>query len=121
MQTPRARIGRSAEILAARELGKRGYVILDCNYRCAYGEIDLVARDGDSLVFVEVRCRRTSSYGTPAESVTPAKQNRLIAAAQHYLQSSNSGETPCRFDVVEVVAGKDGLEVANVLKDAFGA
>lgn len=121
MPSPRARVGRSAEIAAAAELGRRGYRIAESNYRCAHGEIDLVAYEGGSLVFVEVRCRRTKTYGTPAESVTAAKRRRLIATAEHYLQARSITDTPCRFDVVEVVAGTTGLEVSDVIADAFSA
>lgn len=121
MPSPRARIGRSAEIAAAAELGRRGYTILESNYRCARGEIDLIAREGDSLVFVEVRCRRTTEFGTPAESVTAAKRGRLIVTAQQYLQARGIEDVPCRFDVVEVVAGARGLEIGDVIRDAFSA
>ncbi|MCL5103981.1 MAG: YraN family protein, partial [Armatimonadetes bacterium] len=102
MPTPRARLGRSAEIAAAAELGRRGYRIVTSNYRCRQGEIDLIARHGDSLVFVEVRCKRTDTYGTPAESITPAKQRKIVLTAQHYLHANGLGDINCRFDVVEV-------------------
>lgn len=120
MPSPRARIGRSAEIAAAAELGKRGYKIIASNYRCRFGEIDLIANEGDSLVFVEVRCRRSLEYGTAAESVTPAKQRKIAVTAQHYLSQFNMHDTNCRFDVVEV-SEKDGkLYVSDVITDAFG-
>lgn len=121
MPTPRARLGRSAEIAAAAELGRRGYRIIASNYRCRQGEIDLIASHEDSLVFVEVRCKRTNEYGTPAESVTPAKQRKLIATAQHYLDEKNFHDTPCRFDIVEVMPVEGKLKVIEVLRDAFTA
>ncbi len=119
MPSPRSRVGRSAEIAAASELGKRGYRIIASNYRCKWGEIDLVAGDGDTIVFVEVRCKRTRNYGTPAESITPAKQQKLIATAQHYLVEHNLDDVNCRFDVVEVTSVNGKLTVVDVVRDAF--
>ncbi|MHB9036747.1 MAG: YraN family protein [Armatimonadota bacterium] len=119
MPSPRARIGRSAEILAASELGARGYRIVASNYRCRYGEIDIIARDGDCLVFVEVRCRRSSEYGSPAESVTPAKQQKLIITARRYLHDSGLGDCECRFDVVEVTSVNGKLRVSDIIRNAF--
>lgn len=119
MPSPRSRVGRSAEILAAAELGKRGYEIVASNYRCRMGEIDLVAKDGDCLVFVEVRCKRTSEYGSPAESITANKVKKLYATAQHYLINENLGDVACRFDVVEVGSESGNLVVLEVIRDAF--
>lgn len=121
MPSPRARIGRSAEIAAAAELGVRGYRIITSNYRCRQGEIDLIARDGDCLVFVEVRCRRTNEYGTPAESITLAKQRKLIITAQHYIDDLGLGDCECRFDVVEVSSRGGKLYVSDIIKNAFSA
>jgi putative endonuclease len=86
------------------------------NHRCRQGEIDLVMRDGDTLVFVEVRYRRGERFGTPAETVDRHKQRRLVAAAGHYLQGHPS-PLPCRFDVV-AIGGGDRIEW---LKNAFAA
>ncbi len=119
MPSPRSRVGRSAEIAAAAELGRRGYRIAGANYRCRWGEIDLIAYDGDTLAFIEVKCRRTSTFGAPAESVTPAKQQKLVLTAQHYLDAHHLTNTPCRFDVVEVVELDGKLIVSEVLKNAF--
>ena len=109
--------GQAAEQLAASWLKARGLRILECNYRCRTGEIDLIARDDDTIVFVEVRLRRSAAYGGAAASVHGAKQRRLISAARHYLM--NKTETPCRFDVVVL----DALEADRIewLRDAFGA
>lgn len=119
MPTPRSRLGKSAEIAAAAELGRRGYRIVASNYSCRTGEIDLIAEHLDSLVFVEVRCKRTDAFGTPAESVTPAKQRKIIATAQHYLEANKFWDRACRFDVVEVLVIDGKLTVADVLQDAF--
>jgi putative endonuclease len=95
----RAAAGRAAEDLAARFLDGRGLRVVARNFRTKRGEIDLVARDGATLVFVEVRLRRSASHGGAAESITPAKQARMIAAAQVYLLRQR-GDPPCRFDAI---------------------
>jgi putative endonuclease len=119
--SPRSRLGRSAEIVAAAELGKRGYSIVASNYRRRSGEIDLIAREGDCLVFVEVRCKRTTEFGSPAESITAAKMRKLVTTAEHYLEEQGLENAACRFDVVEVVAADGKLVVKEVLRDAFTA
>ena len=81
MTTPRIRLGNWGEGVAGRFLQEKGYRLLDANYRCRWGEVDIVAQEGDELVFVEVRTRRGAEYGTPEESVTAAKSRRLIATA----------------------------------------
>jgi putative endonuclease len=91
--------GARAEDLAARHLAGRGLVVVERNFRTRQGEIDLVARDGDSLVFVEVRMRSRREFGGAAGSVTAAKRARWVAAAQAYLARIGR-EPPCRFDVV---------------------
>jgi putative endonuclease len=91
--------GAAAEALAARFLTARGLAIVGRNYRCRGGEIDLVARDGKTLVFVEVRLRRNRAFGGAAASITAAKRRRLRLAAEHYL-AGLAREPPCRFDAV---------------------
>lgn len=91
--------GARAEGLAADYLMRRGLAIVARNFRTRAGEIDLIARDGRTLVFVEVRLRRSSAYGGAAESITPRKRARLVAAASAYL-ASLGGEPPCRFDAI---------------------
>jgi putative endonuclease len=93
-------LGDRGERAAARFLRRRGLRILTRGYRTASGEIDLVARDGDTLVFIEVKSRR---HGEPAEAVTPEKQRRLTLAALHFLKRYDLLEQRCRFDVVAVV------------------
>ncbi|MDM3870935.1 YraN family protein [Porticoccus sp. W117] len=93
--------GDKAEQLARRHLKKAGLTIIECNYRCRRGEIDIIARDGDSLVFVEVRYRRQNSFGSAADSINQRKQARITTAALSYLQRHQLGETlPCRFDTI---------------------
>jgi len=99
MPAPRGRTGAQAEALAAEFLAARGLAIIARNWRRRVGEIDLVARDGDMLVFVEVRLRRRSDYGGAAASITATKRARMIAAANLYL-SGLRRTPPCRFDAV---------------------
>ena len=94
-------LGRHGENLAARHLAARGYEILERNWRCGAGELDLVARDGACLAFVEVRTRRGQELGSPEESITAAKQARLINLAETYLQEYE-WPGPWRIDVVAV-------------------
>lgn len=111
--------GREAETLAWQYLQSRGLRLLQRNYRCRRGEIDLVLQDQDSLVFVEVRYRRESRFGSGAESVDRRKQSKLIVCAQHYMQAHPKiARQPCRFDVVSVGGSGDAIEW---IRDAFGA
>lgn len=108
--------GAEAEALACRHLERAGLRVLSRNYRCPRGEIDLVMDDRGTRVFVEVRFRRSSRFGSPAESVDPHKQARLLAAARHYLLAHDE-EPPCRFDVVAITPG----DTVEWLRDAFQA
>lgn len=94
----RQRVGAAAEELAARHLLAHGLHILERNFRVRGGEIDIVARDKNSLVFVEVRLRSNAHFGGAGASITIAKQKRIVLAAQHYLLAK--GEQNCRFDCV---------------------
>ena len=109
------RRGESGESLAAAFLEGRGLRILSRNYRCRFGEIDLVAESGATLVFVEVRARRSDTFGGPAASITAAKRRRLVAAARHYLAAA--GERAARFDVVLIRGEPPRIEW---IADAFG-
>jgi putative endonuclease len=95
-------LGAMGEEAAARHLGRKGYVILDRNVRTPAGELDLVASQGEYLVFVEVKARRNRSHGLPEEAITPRKKKHLLESAQHYLQESGRMDTPWRIDVVAV-------------------
>jgi len=102
MTTARQGLGRRGEALAAEKLTALGYALVARNYRCAAGEIDLVARQGETWVFVEVRARRGGKFGTPEESLTPRKRQHLVAAAQSYLQENQLADVPWRIDLVAV-------------------
>jgi putative endonuclease len=109
--------GRHAEQLAARFLEKRALVVLDRNYRCKAGEIDLVCKDGAALVFVEVRLRQNGAFGGAAASITRAKQRKVIRAAQHYLATKQKTRAVCRFDCIVL----DALDENSIewIRDAF--
>ena len=102
MPTPRAKLGVWGEELAVRFLGENGYKIITTNYRCAYGEVDIVVMDGEELVFVEVRTRRPGNFGTPEESLSPHKLRRLLATCQDYLQKSGQEDIQWRVDLISV-------------------
>lgn len=110
------RRGEAAESLAANFLRAQGLAISERNYRCRFGEIDLIAREGATLVFVEVRQRRSESYGGAAASITAAKRARLIAAARHYL-ARHRALPLCRFDAVLIRGDPPRIEW---IRNAFG-
>lgn len=91
--------GKAAEQHAAAFLQQQKLALLESNYRCRFGEIDLIMREGDTIVFIEVRMRSSDRFGGAAASITTAKQAKLIRAARHYLARQND-DFPCRFDVV---------------------
>jgi putative endonuclease len=124
----RQRLGKSGEDLAVDELRRLGYAILARRYRTRHGEIDVVAREGETLVFVEVKARTTREFGQAAEAVTPGKQRRVISMAIDYLARHRLTEVACRFDVVAIDAvqasGAQGDGVGTrltVYRNAFGA
>lgn len=115
----RKQTGRHGEDIAVRHLVGKGYKVIDRNWRCPIGELDIIMKDGDTLVFVEVRTRRGQSFGTAAESVTPAKQERLIELARTYLQEREAPPQSWRIDVVAVQLGP-GLSHVKHIENAVG-
>ncbi len=119
-ENPRSR-GRWAENVARDFLRARGLEPVCENYYFRGGEIDLIMRDGDTIVFVEVRYRSNPSFGGGAESITAPKQKRVVATAMHYLQrTANHAHLPCRFDVVAIGKDKHRHDV-EWIPDAFDA
>lgn len=104
----RKRLGNAGERLAAQHLQRAGYVVRAMNYRCQVGEIDIVAEESGDIVFVEVKTRRSTAYGLPEEAITPAKQRKLIAAAQTYLDAEGCSQASWRVDVVAVALTPTG-------------
>jgi len=104
----RRETGIRGEKLAGDFLKKHGYHILEINYRCPYGEIDIVARHQDFLVFIEVRTKQSHQFGTPEESITQAKKERMITTAQHYQQAHDNLPSSWRIDIVAVELDQKG-------------
>lgn len=108
-------LGGEAELTAATFLQQQGLKLITSNYHCRFGEIDLIMRDGKTLVFVEVRLRSNASFGGAGMSITPAKQQKLARTAEHYLQQH--GSTSCRFDAV--LMDKASVQHIEWIKNAF--
>lgn len=111
-------IGKDGERFAVSFLEEQGYTILEQNYTFNHGEIDIVARDKDELVFVEVKLRRNPQFGSPEESVTPAKQELLRRTAEGYVREKKLEECLCRFDVV-AIKDENGIKTFVHYKNAF--
>lgn len=114
----RMALGRHGERIAERHLRRRGYRILERNFRALGAEIDLVALDGETLVFVEVKTRRTTRAGAPAEAVDPNKQSHMRRAAELYARGHRAQERAMRFDVVAIEAGNARRHL-ELVRDAF--
>ena len=113
-------VGRHGEDAAVEELERRGYAVLSRRYRTRHGEIDIVARDGETIVFIEVKAKESAEFGTAAEAVTARKQRRVISMAVDYLARNRLTTKPCRFDVV-AIDGVGEQAVLTYYRDAFGA
>jgi len=118
MPDRRQQFGEAGEALAARLLSKRGYKILETNHRNPLGEIDLIARDGDSLVFVEVKTRKSLHFGNPKWAVTPRKQRKLSMVALYYLKTTGQSQSKARFDVVAIHSTGPRPEI-ELVRNAF--
>ncbi|CAA0096104.1 YraN family protein [Zhongshania aliphaticivorans] len=112
-------IGAQAELGACHLLKNHKLKIIHQNYRCRFGEIDIIARSEHHLIFVEVRYRQDTSFGSAAETVTRKKQQRIILTARHFLGGGKYTELPCRFDVIEASSDKSGKLHFNWLTNAF--
>lgn len=118
----RLQLGRIGEAAAVAHLEARGYRILERNFRCPLGEIDLIAAQGAVTVFVEVKARTTGEYGPPFAAITPLKQRRLTRLATYYLKGTGRLSRPARFDAVSVAVRPDGcVQAVELLVDAFEA
>ena len=114
----RQQYGVQSESLAARLLKRRGYTILETNYRTPLGEIDIIARDRDTIVFVEVKARRSLGFGGPKWAVTPKKQRKISMVALYYLKTTRQSQAKARFDVVAIRSLTEPPQV-EIIQNAF--
>lgn len=115
MRKNKRETGRYYEAVAVSFLEQQGYKIKEKNYRCRFGEIDIIAAEGTCLCFIEVKYRRDTAYGYPSEAVDERKRQKIRLTAGYYrMQHGISEDVSCRFDVVEIIGNK-----IRVIKDAF--
>jgi len=119
MTEARISLGRSGEEVAVRYLSEQGYNIVACNLRTPVGEVDIIASKSNILVFVEVKTRRSLSFGSPLEAVGPRKQRQIIRAAQWYLSNSPHRRLHPRFDVIAILYLSTGPQIEHIV-NAFG-
>ncbi len=112
-------LGRTGEDIAAKYLTKHGYKIIARNFRCRSGEIDIIARDGEYIVFVEVKARTSDRYGAATEAVNIHKQQRLKRLATYYLHMTGQLNVNCRFDVVILMPDHNKDWAVSIIKNAF--
>ena len=118
MSFGRIRTGKQGEDLAVAHLAENGYRILQRNYRSVFGEIDIVAEEGDTLVFVEVKSRRSEAYGDPQLAVGSKKQRKISRVAMSYLSEKGWNRRPARFDIVAVKLRPSG-NLIELIRNAF--
>jgi putative endonuclease len=118
MRNWKQKFGEQGETLAAKRLKKAGYKIIETNYRTRLGEIDIIAKDKDTIVFVEVKSRRSVNFGNPKQAVTLRKQKKISMVALYYLKTTGQSNAKARFDVVTVISSQDRPQV-EIIKNAF--
>lgn len=111
-------LGKKGEELAMRFLKKKGYRILQRNYVCKLGEMDIIAKEKDTLAFIEVKTRTSTTFGPPQLAVNPAKQMQLSKVALNFLKEKRLEDLKARFDVIAILIGSKGEEI-ELIKDAF--
>lgn len=118
MLNKRQKFGEKGEEIAVRHLKKEGYKIIETNYRNKLGEIDIVAKDKDTIVFAEVKTRRSVRFGSPKQAITIQKQKKISMVALCYLKATGQTAARARFDVVGVISNQD-KPVVEIIKNAF--
>jgi putative endonuclease len=118
MLNKRQQFGKKSEFIAVKHLKKHGYRILEQNYRNKLGEIDIIAMENDTIVFVEVKARRSDHFGNPKYAVTPKKQQKISMVALSYLKNTSSKAEKARFDVVAISSEKETPQI-EIVKNAF--
>lgn len=118
MLNRRQQFGKESESLAVRHLRKNGYKILEQNYRNKLGEIDIIAKEKGTLVFVEVKARKSDLFGNPKWAVTPKKQRKISMVALYYLKATKQTRVKARFDVISISLTADNSRI-EIIKNAF--
>ncbi len=118
MQNKHQKFGEKSENLAVWYLKQNGYKIIEQNYRNRMGEIDIIARDKKTIVFVEVKSRRSIRYGSPKQAVPPKKQRTISMVALSYLKTTKQTDAKARFDVVAITSNRDEPQI-EIVKNAF--
>jgi len=118
MQNKSQKFGERGENLAVWYLKQNGYKIIEQNYRSRIGEIDIIAKDGKTIVFVEVKSRRSIRYGSPKWAITPKKQRKISMVALYYLKTTQQTDTKARFDVVAITSNQDEPQI-EIVENAF--
>lgn len=118
MRNRQQKFGEKGEALAVRRLKKAGYKIIETNYRNRLGEIDIIAKENDTIVFVEVKSRRSAHFGNPKQAVTLQKQKKISMVALYYLKTMDLNTARARFDVVTVISNRDTPQV-EIIRNAF--
>ena len=118
MPTEKKELGKKGEQLAVRYLKKSGYRIIQTNYVCKLGEMDIIAQENDTLAFIEVKTRTSTTFGPPQLAVNSAKQMQLSKVALNFLKEKKLEDLKARFDVVAILLGPRGEEI-ELIKDAF--
>lgn len=119
MTRQRAQLGKMGEDAAVAFLTHEGYRVVERNFRNSLGEIDIVAQEGDTICFIEVKTRQTQDFGSPFEAVTETKQRKLALVALSYLKARGSAEANARFDVISVLFNRDEDPHVEIVRNAF--
>lgn len=118
MLNRRQKFGEESESIAVSYLKKQGYKIIEQNYRTKLGEIDIIAKEKDTIVFIEVKSRKSKNFGSPKWAVTPKKQRKISMVALWYLKTTMQSNVKARFDVVSIISSKDKPSI-EIVKNAF--
>lgn len=111
--------GAFGESLATEYLSEKGYKVLERNFSCRIGEVDIIAMQEDTVAFIEVKTRSSEKFGLPSEAVSLTKQNRIVKTALYYMQRNKLLDYMCRFDVIEIIVNPENKSRINLIKDAF--
>ncbi len=119
MRNLRQMLGQKGEKKAARYLKQKGYKVVTANYRCQYGEIDLIAKHADILIFIEVKTRTSNDFGGPAAAVDRRKQQQISKVAHHYLVTHHNDDVDARFDVISILSPNGQKTEIEHITNAF--